>query len=691
MPIVLVVLWLVVGSVAGPFAGKLGTVAINDPSAFLPTTAEATRVANLQKTFQEKEINPAVVVYQRDAGITAADRAAVGKIKDAVSLGKSISGPVVGPLPSKDGEALELIVPLNGTLEHQLPAVVDQLRRNTSAGLPPGLQVYLTGPAGFAADLTSAFGGIHGVLLVVAVSVVILILLVVYRSPILPFVVLVSALFALALASGVVYWLTKQGVITLNGQSQGILSILVVGAATDYALLLTSRFREELREHESRFRAMQVALRQSLAPILASGITVILSLLCLLFSNLRSTSSLGPVAAIGIAGSLASALTFLPAVLVLLGRAGFWPRRPEYGSPHPEKTGVWGRVAGEVGRRPRLLWVVATGVLIVFAAFLPTLKASGVSQSALFLNNAESVTGQKVAAEHFPAGLGSPVVVIGPAEAARQMVRTAAGVQGISSATLLGDGGQQIAGDAKPKVVDGRVEVQAVLKAAPDSDAAVAVVKRMRVVEHAKAPGSSVGGATAVQLDTQRTGERDRSVIIPIVLAVVLVLLMLLLRAVLAPVLLLVSVVLSFAATLGASALVFNHVLGFPGADPSVPLFGFVFLVALGIDYNIFLMTRVREESVRHGTRAGVRRGLAVTGGVITSAGVVLAATFSALSVIPILFLAQIAFIVAFGVLLDTLLVRSVLVPALAHDIGPAIWWPSRLARTPEDESESAT
>ncbi|MEO8851115.1 MAG: MMPL family transporter [Allobranchiibius sp.] len=679
LPALIVVLWLLIGSVAGPAAGKLGEVASNDPASFLPTSAEATKVADLQKGFQEKQINPALVVYERTSGITPADTAAVAKAIGSVSSLKGVVGKVVGPVPSKDGQALELIIPLSGTLGAETTTVVDELGAKLKTDLPVGLKAYVTGPAGFAADLTGAFAGIDGILLLVAVIVVLVILVIVYRSPILPFLVLISALFALSAASGVVYLLTKNDVITLNGQSQGILFILVVGAATDYALLLTARFREELREEESRFVAMQVALRQSAAPILASGTTVILALLCLLFSDLNSTAGLGPVAAIGIACAMFSALTFLPAVLVLLGRRAFWPKGPKLGSEHPERAGLWGKVAAFVGRSPRKIWIVATIVLLGFAAFLPTLRASGVAQSALFLNKAESVTGQEVAGRHFPAGAGSPLVIIGSAGSTEKVLAAVAKVDGISSVAAIGAGAQPVAPGGDPKVVSGKVEIQAVLTKAADSEAALGTVDTVRDTVRAAAPGTLVGGQSAIQLDTQRSAQRDLKVIIPIVLIVILGLLMLLLRAVLAPVLLLASVVLSYAATLGVSALIFNHVFGFEGADPSVPLYGFVFLVALGVDYNIFLMTRVREESARHGTRMGIQRGLAATGGVITSAGIVLAATFSALSVIPILFLAQIAFIVAFGVLLDTLVVRSLLVPAISEDIGRAIWWPSKL------------
>jgi putative drug exporter of the RND superfamily len=681
LPIGLVAVWLLLAAVTGPLTGKLSTVQTNDQAAFLPSSAESTQVSALQRRFSDKQTVPAVVVYVDRSRIQASLTDRVRKDARGLASLDGVLGRVVGPLRSQDGKALELIVPISPGAD--VAGVVDRIRATTGSGLPNGARAYLTGPAGFTADLSKAFAGIDGLLLGVAVLVVLAILVVVYRSPILPFVVLFSAVFALAVASGLVYVLADHGALTLNGQSQGILFILVVGAATDYALLLTSRFREELRERESRFEAMGLAWRQSLPPILASGLTVVLALLCLLLSDLNSTSSLGPVAALGILGALLSTLTFLPAVLVMLGRGAFWPRRPVLGSAHPERSGVWHQVAGTVGKYPRVLWLGSAVCLAVLAGFVPTLRAGGTSQDALFLHQVPSVTGQQVAARHFPGGTGSPAVVIGPAHQVERLARTARRVAGVSAVSVVGAGGAPVRPGVPPATVGGLAQVQAVLAAPPDSERAISTVQALRDAEHAAVPSAKVGGTTATTLDTRNTAERDRRVIIPVVLVVILVLLGLLLRAVVAPVLLLLTVVLSFGATLGVSALVFNHLLHFAGADPSVPLYGFVFLVALGIDYNIFLMSRVREESRQRGTRAGVARGLAVTGGVITSAGVVLAATFSALSVIPLLFLAQIAFIVAFGVLLDTLVVRSVLVPALVHDLGARVWWPSSLDRQP--------
>ncbi|WP_230423201.1 MMPL family transporter [Prauserella cavernicola] len=656
--------WLALGGFGGPYAGKLSEVSENDNSSFLPASAESTQVQELQQQFTQDEAVPAIVVAEREGGVTPDDRAFLQQRAEEATSIEGVVEPLSPVIPSQDGNALQLVVPIEGEPNDAVEALREVLDRDR----PDGLDVYAAGPAGQIADLSEAFGGIDGLLLLVAGAVVALILVIVYRSPLLPLLVLLSGVFALGLASLSVYLLADADVLALNGQSQGILFILVFGAATDYALLLVSRFREELRDTEDRYVAIRKALRGTIEPIAASAGTVILGVLCLLFSDLNSNRGLGPVAAIGIGASLLASVTFLPAVLALFGRAAFWPFRPKHGSPHPESTGVWGRIAGAVDRKPRAIWVVTALVLLVGAAFLPQLKADGTSQTDVFLTEVDSVAGQEVLTRHFPGGVGSPAIVIAN-EGAADAVLEATRIDGVSSAEPAGTAG-------------GLVLIEAVLDAPGDSEEAVGAVRELRESVHAVPDADAmVGGRTAVTLDTQETSKRDRAVIIPIVLVVVLAVLMLLLRSLLAPLLLVATVVLSFAATMGVSALVFNHVLGFPGADPVVPLFGFVFLVALGIDYNIFLMTRVREEARTRGTREGTRYGLTVTGGVITSAGVVLAATFAALAVLPILFLAQLAFIVAFGVLLDTLIVRSLLVPALTVDIGKLVWWPSRLSR----------
>lgn len=674
IPALLVLGWLALGAVGGPYAGKLAQVAENDRSAFLPSSAESTRVLKLQPEFTDTSSVPAIIVAERAGGITRTDVSYLTQQVERVSGLDAVAGEVSPPIPAPDGKALQVVVPIDGAVEPGV--VVDEIRSLLEQGRPEGLRVLVTGPAAQAADLGEAFSGIDGLLLLVAGSVVALILVIVYRSPILPVVVLLSAVFALGLASFAVYQLASYDVLALNGQSQGILFILVFGAATDYALLLVSRFREELCDTADRFSAMRRAWRATIEPIVASAGTVVLGVLCLLFSELKSNQSLGPIAAIGIVASLLAATTFLPAALVLIGRSAFWPFRPTTGSSHPEDAGFWAAVSVFVDRAPRKVWLATVGVLLVGAAFLPQFDADGTPSSAVFLTQVESVEGQSVLAAHYPAGVGAPAVVIADAGSADAVSRAARQVPGVADVRITSGP------DGEPRTVDGRVRIEAELAALTSSQDALETVRDLRDAVHAVAGAEAlVGGRTAIQLDTIDTAQRDLRVIIPIVLAVVLVMLALLLRALLAPLLLVATVVLSFAATLGVSGLVFEHVFGFPGADPVVPLFGFVFLVALGIDYNIFLMTRVREEAGRRGTREGTTRGLAVTGGVITSAGVVLAATFATLAVIPLLFLAQIAFIVAFGVLLDALIVRSLLVPALAIDIGDRIWWPSRLAR----------
>ncbi|MFC9977578.1 MMPL family transporter [Spirillospora sp. NPDC127200] len=672
VPALLVLVWLAGVGPLGQFAGKLGDVQSNDNATFLPAGAESTRASELQKGFENTGTVPAVVLWEsRDgARLDDAQRRAAQQALQQITAVPGVRQGASPLVPAPDGKAFQAVVPIDKDLPEPRP-VIDRLRE--TARQVPATTAYVTGPAALQADLGNAFTGIDGILLGVALGVVLLILLAVYRSLLLPLVVVLGSVLALGLASAVVYALAKNGAIDLNGQTQGILFILVVGAATDYALLLAARFREELATGDSTWTAVTRAWRRSLAPITASAGTVAAGLLTLLFSDLNSNRGLGPVAAIGVGCALLSALTFLPAALALLGRAAFWPSRDL-----SRGRGLWERISGLIRRSPRRVWVLSVLVLAAFAAFLPALKADGIAQTDVFLNKEPSVTGQEALGRHFPGGAGSPVVIIARAGAADRVVEAVRGVKGVAPdvrATTDGPAGRS----GPPKVVDGRVELNATLTAAPDSDAALDTVAALRERVHA-VPGADalVGGYTATQYDTLRTSERDRLVIIPIALAVILAILIVLLRSLLAPVLLVATVALSFAATLGISALAFNGPFGFPGSDPVVPLFGFVFLVALGVDYNIFLMTRVREESRVHGTREGVLRGLVATGGVITSAGVVLAATFGALAVIPLVFLVQIAFLVAVGVLLDTLLVRSLLVPALVRDLGERTWWPSR-------------
>lgn len=598
----------------------------------------------------------------------------IKQLDDAYSLLLGIPGvsSQVSPLiPSEDGKALEAFVPIDTSAD--IGEVVEEISGTLAEAVPEGIQSFVTGPAGFAADLGEAFSGIDGLLLMVALAAVFVILIVVYRSFLLPIAVLSTSLFALTVALLSVWWLAKWDILLLSGQTQGILFILVIGAATDYSLLYVARYREELRIQRDKWVATLNALKASVEPIVASGSTVIAGLLCLLFSDLKSNSTLGPVAAIGIVFAMLAALTLLPAILFAFGRVAFRPKRPKY---EPEvvaqedgmpSSGVWTKVGALVQKYPRRIWVGTLIVLMLGVVAVPQLKADGVAQSELVLGTSAARDGQEALGEHFPGGSGSPVYVVADQDDVSHVMEVLEGNEFLEG------------GEASKSIVDGQVLVQATLTVAQDSEVAQGAVRGLRADLAEQGIDAQVGGVTATAIDTNDASTHDRNLIIPVVLIVILLILMALLRSIVAPVLLILSTVVSFGTAMGVSALVFNHLFDFPGADPAVPLFGFVFLVALGIDYNIFLATRIREESKAHGTREGIIRGLVATGGVITSAGLVLAATFAALSVIPILFLAQLAFIVAFGVLLATFLVRAFLVPALFYDIGKKIWWPSKV------------
>jgi len=660
------VFWLVVVALAGPLSGKLTGVEKNDAQSWLPSKAESTQVLALRSKVVSPNVYPAVVVYDRPAGVTAADKAkATADARRFAGVAGVVQGQVTGPFVASDGKAIETIVPVN--LGHEgwnnAGPAADSLR-SIAASDARGMTIHIAGPLGYAADSGKAFKGIDGTLLFSALAVVIVLLLITYRSPSLWLLPVISAGVALVSSQAVIYLLAAHAGLTVNAQSAGILDVLVFGAGTDYALLLTARYREELRRHEDRHQAMRVAIRRAGPAIVASAGTVILSLLALSLAELNSTKGLGPVLAIGVAVALLSMMTLLPALLVITGRWVFWPAKPAYGSAEPTSRGFWARTGRRIAVRPRVVWITTALILGVMALGLTGLKADGLTNAQSFRGHPESVTGQSVIDQHFPAGAGQPVQVFGS---------PASGITGVTS----------------PVPVAGHSYLEATLTSAPDSQAAYATIDRIRDAVHA-VPGSDalVGGNTAINLDVQRASTHDRNLIIPIVLAVVFVILALLLRALVAPVMLIATVVLSFAATLGVSALFFDHVFNFGGADTSFPLFVFVFLVALGIDYNIFLMTRVREEAKRHGARTGALTGLAATGGVITAAGAVLAGTFAVLGTLPVTFLTELGFAVAFGVLLDTLVVRSVLVTALNLDLGRWVWWPSRLARQPSPEEE---
>ncbi|MGR8011674.1 MMPL family transporter [Streptomyces hypolithicus] len=678
---VVLVLWLVVIVLAFPLAAKLTDAQDNDAASWLPGNAESTQVLQEAEEFRP-EVIPAVVIYARESGLTPADReriaedvAAFKELRDHGLRGDETRGPVLDR-PS-DPRAAQVFVPI--TMDEKgwerIAPAVDSIRAETAAASPDGLDVHVTGPGGTAADFSEAFEGIDSTLLLSALGVVIVMLLITYRSPTLLVVPVLAVIGALGAAQALIYLLAEHADLTVNGQSAGILTVLVFGAGTDYALLLVARYREELRRHDDRHEAMALALHRAGPAVLASGATVVLGMLVLVFAEMNSTSGLGPVAAIGVAVALLAMVTLFPALLVIFGRWIFWPVIPRVGSPEPTVRGFWARTGNRIARRPRAVWAATALVLAAFALGLTQLRAEGLSNADAFTDKPDSIVGQEIQARYFPAGSGDPLVIVANQEQTGQVREAVAATSGVVPGSIAVPPG------TKP-VHEGRTLTEATMTDPADSSAAKDTVERVRDAVH-EVPGAEaqVGGGSAALLDADSATTHDNILIIPLVLAVVLLVLMVLLRSLIAPLLLIGTVVLSFAAALGLSALAFRYIFDYAGEATDFPLFVFVFLVALGIDYNIFLTTRIREEARHQGTRAGVVTGLAATGAVITSAGLVLAGTFAALGTLPMVAFAEIGFAVALGVLLDTLVVRSVLVTSLFLDIGPKVWWPHKLAR----------
>ncbi len=693
--ILVVIAWFGVTGFFGPLFGKLTSVQENDNSAFLPDSAESTKAVKLLESFAAGESTafPTLVLLEGSVSTEVLQQinAHLETVPDLKLGGTDIPlsnyllpGSQITAFPAADGEAVLASILLDGSAiaealpneEPVLPAIVEALREDfTPFAKDLGFESYVTGAGGLIGDLFGAFGDIDSTLLLTTLSVVAFILIIVYRSPILWVLPLLSAVFALSAAGGIIYLLAKNDVIDVNGQSQGILSVLVLGAGTDYALLLISRYREELHHHSTPVAAMRAAYKGTFEPIVASGATVAIGLLVLLLSDLSGNRGLGPIGAIGVVVAVITMVTLLPAFLVLFGRWIFWPRIPRFDDVDNQLTGTWAKVGNLVERRPRRAWVITGLMLVLLAGFSTTLKTDGLSTSESFTGNPESVVGQKLLLNHFPGGEGDPTKVILKNELIPAASAKLLGLDGVTAVTPEVNAGGVV-------VKNGLSILNVTLSTAPDSresrDRIPAIREAMKSIDQS----ILVGGTTAVFFDTDVAARHDNRTVIPVVLLLITLILGLLLRSIISAVLLLGTVVLSYFATLGVCALVFNHVFGFAGGDASFPLFAFIFLVALGIDYNIFLMTRVREESGKLGTRKGVIKGLTVTGSVITSAGIVLAATFGVLGILPLVFLAQLGFAVAFGVLLDTIIVRSILVPALVHEIGPKVWWPSKLSKS---------
>ncbi len=794
--IVFAVWFLAIFIAAGPanLPGKFEDAENNEATSYLPGDAESTHALDATEALQKGEIAPAVIVYRRESGLTAADQrtivedigrmteesfpgvipdgetaasggqaAASGKPQAApeglppgcAAEGTAIEGqpagyaPFVGPVCSPDGKAAIVTAYINAEGEGE--RIVDPVKdwRDQITDESGGLEAKITGGAGFSADAIEVFEGINGTLLLAAVSLVIFLLIVIYRSPIFWLIPLIAVMFAEMLSRSLGYGISELGV-TINGQSSSIMSVLVLGAGTDYALLLVSRYREELHHTADKHEAMKTALASAGPAIFASALTVIAALLCLLLAKVNGTAGLGPIAAMGIACAALSMLTLLPALLTIFGRRAFWPFVPHTPETAPAVTdvsegarrrivegsaigaiawviiscllvlillplvlinwllriisgrripslivgpldravftpyeirrhklehaadathGFWKRVGDRVAVSPRRVMVGSTAVLLIFCAGFAFFSTDLTSEDS-YRTEVESVEGQDLLDKSLPSGTTAPTDIVVPNSADVQSVRqSVAAVDGVDKVS-------QPVAEGPPGTL-----VQATLEPNPYSTTAFDLIEPIRDAADGAAPGTVVGGPTAIEFDVRDAAAWDSIVIPPIILLVVFLILIALLRAVTAPLVLIGTVIISFLAALGVGYFVFDVIFGFPGSDPSLPLFAFVFLVALGVDYNIFLIARAREETIKHGSEQGILRSLAVTGTVITSAGIVLAGTFSVLAVLPLTFLTELGFVVAFGVLLDTFLVRSVLVPSIALTLGDKFWWPSALSK----------
>jgi len=668
---------VVIVVLAGPLAGMVPDVEDNGPTSQLPRGAQSTQVEEALPAFSASGVLPVVVIAERPGGLSAEDRSWLASLEDVGAKW------AVGPARvdhSTDGEATTLTYPINTLTADWPDAVVDT--RDALDDAPDSLVVHVTGPAAGAYDGFSVFDGLDTRILLASLSVVIVLLLLTYRSPVLWLLPVVSISMAMVVSQAVIYLLGKHADLPVNGQSGGILPILVFGVGTDYALLLVARYREQLRLAPDRHQAMAVALRRAAPTVAASAATVVLGLLCLLLADTNSTRSLGAVAAIGVACAALAMLSVLPALLLLVGRWAFWPYVPHAGDEDREarrsarSESRWRRVASLAVRAPRRTWTLTAGALAILALTSLGLDLAP-SEAERFRTAPDSVNGQQVLAEHFPAGATSPVEIVAAADTADETYDATSAQPGIERV-----GAPVTSPDGSLVLID------AILTDPPDSEAARQAVRDLRgVLDDVPGADAKVGGWTAQQLDVRSAAQRDAIVVMPALLAVAGLVLFVLLRSAVAAVLLVATSLVTYLAALGVHGLVMR-LLGFPAVEPSLPLLAFVFLVPLGVDYTIFLMSRVREEVGTHGHYEGVVRGLIATGGVITSAGIVLAATFGVMWSMPLTGLVGLGVVVSLGVLLDAFVARSLLVPALALDLGPRWWWPGRPHdRTPAAES----
>ncbi|MEV0030953.1 MMPL family transporter [Nocardia sp. NPDC050793] len=661
----LIGLWIAVLAALTPWAGALDDVKSDRETDYLPASAQSTMAAELEAGLPGGVENVFVVVYHRASGITETDRATAAAHYAALRAKYGAQGGPERPLPSDDGQALMYPVAV-GESHGESAEYIAEFRAMVTEH-PAGLTVQVTGPGALQADFEGAFEGVDERLLLVTALVVTVILLLTYRSPLLWLVPLIAVAGANVLSMAAVYGLAETFDVTVNDQSAAVLTILVFGVGTDYALLIVARYREELHQRADVAEAMLAALRRSVPAIAASAATVSLGLLCLLAADMNNAAGMGPVGAAGIVCTLAVLVTLFPALLVVCGRWIFWPRIPRVRTETTAAPTLWDRIGATIARKPVVSALASVAVLALLSLGLLG-NTAALGRADQFVNAPESVSGQTLVAAHFPDRAGTPLLIFAPNDVRDAALRAVAEDPGIG-AVEAGRSGTAVG------------EITAIPRDPADSAAEYATIERLRDTLGEVAPGTVVGGPSAANHDTAEASARDRVLVIPLVLLVVTAVLGLLLRSLAAPVGLVLTVVLSFGSALGASVFAFEHLFGFRGLDSGLILLAFLFLVALGVDYNIFLVSRAREEAVRHGTGQGMLRSLSVTGGVITSAGVVLAATFAVLVTLPLVSLAQLGFAVAFGVLLDTLLVRSVLVPALTLIAGDRVWWPSRMSR----------
>lgn len=664
-------LWVAVIALAMPFASKLGDVSRDEAVDYLPASADSTRVQQLVEDLPGGDTVDVVLVHQRESGLTAADRETVreqtAKITDGYELAGDTSPEAV---PSEDGRTLMTVLSIAGqTTEDEQLETVTQIRE-TVADAPEGLSVEVGGPGALQTDMEEVFESIDGTLMLATASVVAVLLILTYRSPFLWLVPLVVVGVATFAAQAVVYALVKGFDLTVTSMSSAVMTILIFGAGTDYALLLVARYREELRRIERPYDAMSAALRGCGPAVLASSGTVVLGLLCLLAADLNSSNGLGPVGAVGVVCALVAMLTLLPAILVLLGRRVFWPLVPRYGAEPSTRRSLFTAMGTSASRRPATVLIAGLallGALAVGALNLP----GGLEQEDTFTNKPESVSAMETLGEAYPEAANSqPVTVMARTDAADEVVARAAATDGVAEVAKARSGG-------------GWTEISVFAEDRPESAGEKDTIRALRGELHRiDGAEAKVGGDTAQRLDEADTNADDRKKVIPLVLLVVLLVLIALLRSLIASLMLVGAVVASWGAAMGLGGLVFGPVLGFEGLDPSLPLLSFVFLVALGVDYGIFLMHRMREESLKGlPVPEAALTALRTTGGVIASAGIVLAATFGVLASMPMVLMVEMGFIIAVGVLLDTFLVRTYLVTSASVLLGRWVWWPGRLSR----------